>query len=115
MATTSLFGVIILFTLLKNSIEFSPARYFSLFPSASKSSYPSPFDSPCPTIPTATLDPVALLGQLNSSLSDLDKAVSAALEEDNSPGGAVLTVVYKDSVIWSKGYGVKNMSGNLAS
>ena len=109
MATASaLFRVLILFPLLKSSIEFTSEKYFS---STRSSSYRSSFDSPCPTIPAATLDPTSLLSQLNSSLSDVDKAVAAALKEDNSPGGAVLTVVYKNSVIWSKGYGLKNMSG----
>ncbi len=66
---------------------------------------------PCaPRVP-ATLAPATLLMKLNSSLSDLDKAIGSCLEKDNSPGGAVISVVYQDTILWSKGYGVKNMSG----
>lgn len=69
---------------------------------------------PCPTVPHAAIDSMTLLTKLSTRLSDVDRAVAAALQADNSPGGAVLTFVYKDTILWSKGYGLRNMSGMRA-
>ena len=69
---------------------------------------------PCSNVPSATLDPKTLLAKLNATLLDVDKAVAAALVQDKSPGGAVLSLLYKDTVLWSNGYGLRNMSGTLS-
>ena len=66
---------------------------------------------PCPSLPTASLEPKDLLTRLNQSWSDADLQVRAALKNDKSPGGAVLCVVYRGTVLWTAGYGLKNMSG----
>ena len=65
----------------------------------------------CPSLPEASLSADQLLAKLQDSLKQVDEQIKATLEEDKSPGGAVVTVVYGDGVIWSKGYGLKNMSG----
>lgn len=65
----------------------------------------------CPSLPVASLSADQLLAKLQESLKQVDQEIQAALQEDKSPGGAVVSVVYGDGVIWSKGYGLKNMSG----
>ena len=68
--------------------------------------------NPCPRLPDASLAPEHLLASLSQSWIDTDKQVRAVLEDDKSPGGAVLSVVYKGAVLWTAGYGFKNMSGS---
>ena len=40
------------------------------------------------------------------------KNSSAVLEENKSPGSAVVNLVCNDTVIWTKGFGLINDSGN---
>ena len=65
----------------------------------------------CPSLPQASLSADQLTTKVQDSLKQLDQAVKTALLDDKSPGGAVLSLVYKDSVVWTGGYGLKNMSG----
>ena len=52
-----------------------------------------------------------MLNKLQLYLDQVDQKVQNALKKDNSIGGAVLSVVYKNMTIWTKGYGLINMSG----
>lgn len=66
----------------------------------------------CPSLPEASLSADQLLSKLQGDLGQADGQIEAALQEDKSPGGAVLSFVYGGEVLWSKGYGLKNMSGS---
>ena len=65
----------------------------------------------CPSLPEASMTADELASELQSILKQADSQVKAALLEDKSPGGAALSFVYGDQVVWSGGYGLKNMSG----
>ena len=64
----------------------------------------------CKSPPLPSLDTDALLSKLQPYLDQVDQNVQAALKEDKSTGGAVLSVVYKNTTIWTKGYGLVDMS-----
>ena len=40
-----------------------------------------------------------------------DEQIQSALMAQGNPGGAVLSFVYKDTLLWTGGYGSKNMNG----
>ena len=65
----------------------------------------------CPSYPLPAASPSDLLAKLEPFLEEAAKNISAALEEHKSPGGAVVNVVYNDTVIWTKGFGLINDSG----
>ena len=65
----------------------------------------------CTSLPLPSLDPDTMLNKLQLYLAQVDQKVQDALKEDNSSGGAVLSVVYRNKTIWTKGYGLINMSG----
>ena len=65
----------------------------------------------CTSLPLPSLDPDSMLNKLQPYLVQVDQKVQEALKEDNSSGGAVLSVVYRNKTIWTKGYGLINMSG----
>ena len=67
----------------------------------------------CPSLPSATLSKDDLAIKLSSQISAADSDIKKALEGDKSPGGAVVSIVYKDNIIWTGGYGLKNMSGQF--
>ena len=52
---------------------------------------------------------------LGPVLGKLESTVKEALHNDSSPGGAVLSFVYRDKVIWTGVYGLKDMESKLAS
>ena len=58
----------------------------------------------CPSYPYPTVDPSTLLKVLGPNMSTLIKS---------TPGGAVVSVVYRDTVIWTHADGLINMSGEL--
>ena len=66
----------------------------------------------CPSYPLPAASPTDLLAKLKPFLEEAAKNISAVLEEDKSPGGAVVNVVYNDTVIWTKGFGLINDSGS---
>lgn len=65
----------------------------------------------CQSYPLPAATPSDLLAKLEPFLEEAAKNISAALKEDNSPGGAVVSVVYNDTVIWTTGSGLINDSG----
>lgn len=65
----------------------------------------------CNSLPLPTLETDALLSKLQPYLDQVDHKVQDALKEDGSKGGAVLSLVYRNETIWTKGYGLINMSG----
>ncbi len=67
----------------------------------------------CPAIPLPAASTSELLSKLQPFLDEAAKNISAALEADKSPGGVAINVVYNDTVLWSKGFGVVNESGRV--
>lgn len=65
----------------------------------------------CPAIPLPSASPSEVLHKLQPFLDEAEKNISAALEADKSPGGVAVNVVYNDTVLWSKGFGLINESG----
>lgn len=65
----------------------------------------------CHSFPLPAATPSDLLAKLEPFLEEAAENISAALKEDNSPGGAVVSVVYNDTMIWTKGSGLINDSG----
>ena len=64
----------------------------------------------CTSLPLPSLDTDTMLSKLQPYLAQVDQKVQDALKEDNSIGGAVLSVVYRNKTLWTKGYGLINMS-----
>ena len=64
----------------------------------------------CKSLPLPSLETDALLSKLQAYLDLVDQKVQAAFKDDNSTGGAVLSVVYRNATIWTKGYGLIDMS-----
>ena len=64
----------------------------------------------CTSLPLPSLDEDTMLSKLQPYLDQVDEKIQDALKE-NSSGGAVLSVVYRNKTIWTKGYGLINMSG----
>ena len=68
--------------------------------------------SMCPGYPLPEADPSDLQASLAPFFERLAANVSAILKADQySPGGVVVSVVYRDAVIWTRGFGVVNTSG----
>jgi len=65
----------------------------------------------CPSYPLPTASASVLLVKLEPFLEEAVENISAVLQEDRSPGGAVVSIVYNDTVIWTKGFGLINDSG----
>ena len=65
----------------------------------------------CTSLPLPSLDTDTMLNKLQPYLDQVDQKVQESLKEDNSSGGAVLSVIYRNKTIWTKGYGLINMSG----
>ena len=64
----------------------------------------------CKSLPLPSLETDSLLSKLQPYLELVDQKVQAAFKDDNSTGGAVLSVVYRNATIWTKGYGLIDMS-----
>ena len=64
----------------------------------------------CKSLPLPSLEVDAFLSKLQPYLDQVDQKVQDALKDDNSTGGAVLSVVYKNATIWTKGYGLIDMA-----
>lgn len=67
----------------------------------------------CKSLPLPSLDTDALLSKLQPYLEQVDQKVQGALKDDNSTGGAVLSVVYRNATIWTKGYGLIDISSEF--
>ena len=65
----------------------------------------------CPDYPLPSASASDVLSKLQPFLTEAATNISAALKADNSPGGAVVNLVYNDTVIWTKGFGLINDSG----
>ena len=63
-----------------------------------------------PPVPYAT--PEQIGARLKNVLDGYGEAIGLAM--GNDPGGAVVNVVYRDTIIWNKGFGLRNMSGSLS-
>lgn len=63
----------------------------------------------CPSYPYPQADPSTVLKALGPFLEEVGKNMSRVLSE--TPGGAVVSVVYRDTIIWTHGDGAINMSG----
>ena len=72
---------------------------------------PNPGPVLCTSLPLPSLDADTMTSKLQPYLAQVDQKIQDALKEDRSNGGAVLSVVYRNKTIWSKGYGLINMSG----
>ena len=70
---------------------------------------PTSSETLCPSHPYPIANATELLSKLQPFLDESSKNMSEALA--GSPGGAVVNVVYKDTVIWTQGFGLINMSG----
>jgi CubicO group peptidase (beta-lactamase class C family) len=62
----------------------------------------------CPSYPYPTVDPSTLLKILGPFLEELGQNMSSLIK--STPGGAVVSVVYRDTVIWTHADGLINMS-----
>lgn len=69
----------------------------------------------CPSHPLPVASSAALLSKLEPALQGAAANITAALQKDKSPGGVVVSFVYRDTVLWTKGFGLINMSGNYYS
>ena len=65
----------------------------------------------CPSYPYPAANASTMRTMLDPFLQDFAKNASEALK--NSPGGAVVSIVYNDTVIWTQGFGLINMSGEI--
>lgn len=67
----------------------------------------------CPSYPYPVAEASTLLQALQPYLDEIGKNISSLLT--TTPGGAVVSVVYRDTVIWTHGGGAINMSGKLVT
>jgi len=93
-----------------------PSTCFALFGqprSSVKNSYgpPGPPFQLCPSLPQAYLPADQLASKMADYFKQADEQIKAALMAEGNPGGAVLSFVYKDSLLWTGGYGSKKMNG----
>ena len=72
---------------------------------------PGPPFQLCPNLPQADLPADQLTSKLADHLKQADEQIKTAMMAAGNPGGAVLSLVYKDTVLWTGGYGLKNMNG----
>lgn len=63
----------------------------------------------CPSYPYPVANASSLLAKMQPFLDQVGDKMSQALS--SSPGGAVVSIVYNDTIIWTKGFGLINMSG----
>lgn len=63
----------------------------------------------CPGHPEPYARPEQLKERLSIYLEQVSKQITELVEND--VGGTVVNIVYRDAVIWSGGFGVRNMSG----
>ena len=68
----------------------------------------------CSVPPLPSLDTNTMLVKLQPYLDQLDHEVQSILKIDNSTGGLVLSIVYRNETIWTRSYGLINMSGQLS-
>ena len=67
----------------------------------------------CPSLPEADLTADQLSSQLADDLKQADEQIMSAWAGDDAIGGAVLSLVYKDKLLWTGRYGVKDMNGKV--
>ena len=70
----------------------------------------APLNDLCLIPPVPYASPEQIGASLKTYLDDNTVATIAQVVAKD-PGGTVFNLVYKDKVIWSKGFGVRNMSG----
>ena len=68
----------------------------------------------CTSPPAPSASPGDLLAKLQTTLDSAAQEISDALIEDHSPGGVTVNLVYRDEVIWTKGFGLINESGTAS-
>ena len=68
-------------------------------------------DGECDTQPEPTITFEELKLLMVFLISKLDDGVKDILRNTSSPGGAVISIIYKDNVLWTGGYGLKDMKG----
>lgn len=67
----------------------------------------------CTTLPLAVLSVEELSEKLADNFKQADEQIKQVLLESGNPGGAVLSFAYKDALIWTGHYGVKDMNGEF--
>ena len=66
----------------------------------------------CQSFPLPTVNPSALQSSLQDDIAEAEKAIEVSLKKYGpSVGGVVVNLVYRDTVLWSKGFGAIDMSG----
>ena len=66
----------------------------------------------CPATPLPVASASEVLSKLQPFLDEAEEKINATLVDDKSPGGVAINVVYNDTVIWSRGFGLINESGS---
>ncbi len=72
---------------------------------------PGPPFQLCPSLPQADLTADQLSAKMADYFKQADEQVKTAMAAAGNPGGAVLSLVYMDKILWTGGYGSKNMNG----
>ena len=67
----------------------------------------------CTTHPSPSVEPDALKQALQYAFQEAEQKIQAALDQDKSPGGVAVGFVYRDTLIWSKGFGLIDMKGTV--
>ena len=67
----------------------------------------------CPSYPYPVANASTVLHAMRSYLDDAGNNISTALRD--TPGGAVVSVVYRDTVIWTHEHGLIDMSGEACT
>lgn len=66
----------------------------------------------CQSFPLPTVTPYDLKISLQDDIAEAEKAIETALKKYGPPvGGVVVNLVYRDTVLWTKGFGAIDMSG----
>ena len=69
----------------------------------------------CPGYPDPSASPADVADKLAEAFEAAEKEVAAILAKYNATGGVAMSVVYRDTVLWTKGFGFINMSGKAAT
>ena len=68
----------------------------------------------CPSLPLPTMTTSDFLTKMTSFLDEAAGKIQGALDEDKSPGGVAMSVVYRNVTIWTKGFGMVDMAGRMS-
>ncbi len=71
----------------------------------------SPF---CQSHPKPTVKTDDVLQAMQGSFIEAEKDIEAALSKEKAPGGAAVSFVYKNAMIWNKGFGLIDMKSEIS-